>query len=118
LLWLLQVAPFYRDGLLWGFTVSFLKDGVSANDVRVAFDDEVVLKHEWVGRGAGALGGSRAAAVQVQAGIGYPAAGLMGTCHLSCGVFEHACVMPSTLPPMIEQQAGRCASARTRSERP
>lgn len=47
-----KVTPFYREGTLWGFTVSFLKDGVSANDVRVAFDEEVTLKHEWVGRGA------------------------------------------------------------------
>ena len=51
----LKVAPYYREGLLWGFTVSFLKDGASANDVRVAFDEEVTLKHEWVGRGAGAF---------------------------------------------------------------
>lgn len=41
--------------MLWGFTISFLKDGESATDVRVAFDDEVTLKHEWVGRGAGLL---------------------------------------------------------------
>lgn len=44
-----------REGLLWGFTVSFLKDGQTATDVRVAFDEEVVMKHEWVGRGAGML---------------------------------------------------------------
>lgn len=53
----LQVSPYYRDGLLWGFTVSFLKDGASVNDVRVAFDDEITLKHEWVGKGAGARRG-------------------------------------------------------------
>ncbi|GAB4817797.1 hypothetical protein N2152v2_004843 [Parachlorella kessleri] len=47
-----KVVPFYREGLLWGFDVSFLKDGVSANDVRVAFDDQIALKHEWVGKGA------------------------------------------------------------------
>jgi hypothetical protein len=41
--------------MLWGFTVSFLKDGASATDVRVAFDDEVTQKHEWIGRGAGLL---------------------------------------------------------------
>lgn len=47
-----KVTPFRRDGELWGFTVSFLKDGVSATDVRVAFDEERTLKYEWVGRGA------------------------------------------------------------------
>ena len=52
-----QVTPFYREGLLWGFTVSFLKDGVSVNEVRVAFDEEPTMKHEWIGRGAGALRG-------------------------------------------------------------
>jgi hypothetical protein len=48
-----QVSQYFNaDGALWGFTVSFLKDGVSATDVRVAFDEEMVLNHEWVGRGA------------------------------------------------------------------
>ncbi|PSC72447.1 hypothetical protein C2E20_4214 isoform B [Micractinium conductrix] len=47
-----KVTTVRRDGELWGFTVSFLKDGESAADVRVAFDEEVTLKHEWVGRGA------------------------------------------------------------------
>ncbi|PRW56880.1 hypothetical protein C2E21_4544 isoform A [Chlorella sorokiniana] len=47
-----KVSAFYNDGQLWGFTVSFLKDGESAADVRVAFDDEITMKHEWVGRGA------------------------------------------------------------------
>jgi hypothetical protein len=41
--------------MLWGFTISFLKDGESSTDVRVAFDEEMTLKHEWVGRGAGLL---------------------------------------------------------------
>lgn len=50
-----QVTPFMRGEELWGFTVQFLKDGVSATDVRVAFDEETTLKHEWVGRGAGLL---------------------------------------------------------------
>eukprot|EP00889_Picochlorum_renovo_P001673 jgi/Picre1/28703/NNA_004103.t1 len=40
------------DGVLMGFTVSFMKDGESATDVRVAFDQDTTLKHEWVGRGA------------------------------------------------------------------
>ena len=51
----LQVSVFKRGDDLWGFTVSFLKDGVSAADVRVAFDEETTQKHDWVGRGAGLL---------------------------------------------------------------
>ena len=51
-----QVTSFSKEGHgLWGFTVSFLKDGVSAADVRVSFDEEVTHKHEWVGRAAGLL---------------------------------------------------------------
>lgn len=48
------MVPYEFQGETWGFTVSFLKDGVSAADIRVAFDEEVTTKHEWVGRGAGA----------------------------------------------------------------
>ncbi|EFN58199.1 hypothetical protein CHLNCDRAFT_50601 [Chlorella variabilis] len=50
-----KVSVFKRGDDLWGFTVSFLKDGVSAADVRVAFDEETTQKHDWVGRGAGLL---------------------------------------------------------------
>lgn len=49
------MSPYNREGVLWGFTVSFLKDGVTATDIRVAFDEDITLKHEWVGRGAGTL---------------------------------------------------------------
>lgn len=52
---LLQVTPFKRNDEIWGFTVSFLKDGVPAADIRVAFDEEVTQKHDWIGRGAGLL---------------------------------------------------------------
>lgn len=48
----LQVVPYSHKDALWGFTVSFLKDGVSGSDVRVAFDEEYAIKHEWVGVGA------------------------------------------------------------------
>lgn len=47
-----KVSAFKRDDVLFGFTVSFLKDGETDTDVRVAFDDEPTTKHEWVGRGA------------------------------------------------------------------
>lgn len=46
-----KVSAYNVEGSLMGFTVSFMKDGESETDVRVAFDDEVALKHEWVGRG-------------------------------------------------------------------
>ena len=41
-----------REGLTWGFTVSFLKDGETATDIHVGFDEETAIKSEWVGRGA------------------------------------------------------------------
>lgn len=41
-----------EEGLLWGFTVSFLRDGLPAAELRIAFDEEDTIKHEWVGRGA------------------------------------------------------------------
>ncbi|KAL4858559.1 hypothetical protein ACK3TF_001514 [Chlorella vulgaris] len=47
-----KVTVYKRDDSIWGFTVSFLKDGVSATDVRVAFDEETVQKHDWIGRGS------------------------------------------------------------------
>ena len=50
-----QVTPYMFEDQLWGFTVSFLRDGASATDVRVAFDEEIITKHEWIGRGAGLL---------------------------------------------------------------
>jgi hypothetical protein len=51
-----KVTAFKNDDeVLMGFTVSFMKDGESATDVRVAFDNDTTLKHEWVGRGAGLL---------------------------------------------------------------
>jgi len=41
-----------QDGLLWGLTFSILRDGALATELGIRYDDEVVLKHEWVGRGA------------------------------------------------------------------
>jgi len=51
----LKVAPFYTDGgsgRLWGITVAFIKDGMTMTTLGVKFDDEEVVRHEWVGRGA------------------------------------------------------------------
>lgn len=49
------MTPFKRNDEIWGFTVSFLKDGTPAADIRVAFDEEITQKHDWIGRGAGLL---------------------------------------------------------------
>lgn len=46
-----KVTAYNVNGSLMGFTVSFMKDGESDTEVRVAFDDDVATKHEWVGRG-------------------------------------------------------------------
>lgn len=46
-----RVTAYSVNGSLMGFTVSFMKDGEAETEVRVAFDDDVALKHEWVGRG-------------------------------------------------------------------
>lgn len=41
-----------QDGLLWGLTFSILRDGALATELGIRYDDEEVLKHEFVGRGA------------------------------------------------------------------
>lgn len=47
----MNVEPVYKDGVLWGFVVGMFKDGVRQCDIGVGFDNEVSMKHEWVGRG-------------------------------------------------------------------
>lgn len=38
---------------MWGFVTSILsRDGAVLTEIRVKFDEEVVTKHQWVGRGA------------------------------------------------------------------
>lgn len=37
------------DGRLWGANVSFLRNGEPVTVLFCGFDEEVVLKHEWVG---------------------------------------------------------------------
>ena len=49
----IKVEPYAnRDGMLWGITVSILRDGALATEVGIRYDEEEVLKHDWVGRGA------------------------------------------------------------------
>lgn len=50
----IKVTPFYKDGKnqLWGMSIAFVKDGVTATTIGVMFDDEEVIRHEWVGRGS------------------------------------------------------------------
>lgn len=46
-----KVVPYFQKEQLMGFTVTFMTSGEDAVDVRVAFDEELAVKHEWVGRG-------------------------------------------------------------------
>ena len=46
-----RVTAYNVEDSLMGFTVSFMKDGEAETEIRVAFDDDVIFKHEWVGRG-------------------------------------------------------------------
>lgn len=48
----LKMEPIYKNDIIWGFTVSIIKEGTKLTDLRVSFDDEATEKHEWVGRGA------------------------------------------------------------------
>lgn len=46
----MKVAPVYYKDTLWGFDLELLKEGVKKADIGVNFDDEIALKHEWVGK--------------------------------------------------------------------
>ena len=49
----IKVEPYNnKDGMLWGVTISILRDGALATEVGIRYDEEEVLKHAWVGRGA------------------------------------------------------------------
>ena len=50
----IKVTPYYKDGenRLWGMSIAFVKDGVTATTLGVKFDEEEVVRHEWVGRGS------------------------------------------------------------------
>ena len=49
----IKAGPYVnRDGMLWGITISILRDGALATDIGIRYDEEEVLKHDWVGRGA------------------------------------------------------------------
>ena len=47
----MNVEPVYQDGILWGFKVGIFKEGTKLTDLAVLFDNQIVVKHEWVGRG-------------------------------------------------------------------
>lgn len=47
-----KVAPYYQDEKLWGLNLSIMRDGEVATELGIRYDNEEVLKHEWVGRGA------------------------------------------------------------------
>jgi hypothetical protein len=46
----MKVQPQYYKETLWGFDLEVLKEGVKKADLGINFDNEVALKHEWVGR--------------------------------------------------------------------
>lgn len=50
----IKVTPYYKDGKnqLWGMSIAFVKDGVTATTIGVKYDNEEVIRHEWVGRGS------------------------------------------------------------------
>ena len=49
----LRITPVYREpDELWGFNAAIIKDGRSATDISVGFDEESTTKYEWVGRGS------------------------------------------------------------------
>lgn len=49
----IKAEPFYKDeDVLWGITISIIRDGEAATELGIRFDDEQNEKHEWVGRGA------------------------------------------------------------------
>jgi hypothetical protein len=49
----IKAEPFYKDeDVLWGITISIIRDGEAATELGIRFDNEENEKHEWVGRGA------------------------------------------------------------------
>lgn len=46
----MKVEPTYFEESLWGFDIEIIKEGVKKADLGINFDNEIVLKHEWVGR--------------------------------------------------------------------
>lgn len=47
----LKIEPFYKDDDLWGIDVLVVKDGENVAHIGVRYDNEVMDKYEWVGRG-------------------------------------------------------------------
>lgn len=47
-----SVDAVYRGDSLWGFDVTFVREGAAAAKLRCSFDEEVFEKHQWLGRGA------------------------------------------------------------------
>ena len=48
-----KVDPYYKEeDVLWGITFTIMRDGEVATQLGVWYDDEEVMKHEWVGRGS------------------------------------------------------------------
>eukprot|EP00878_Enallax_costatus_P032260 GHUV01035409.1.p1 GENE.GHUV01035409.1~~GHUV01035409.1.p1 ORF type:complete len:184 (-),score=33.34 GHUV01035409.1:138-689(-) len=46
----MKVHQRFRDGILWGFDVEIIKEGVKQADLSIGFDNEVTIKSEWIGQ--------------------------------------------------------------------
>jgi hypothetical protein len=47
----IKVEPYYQEDDIWGLDVFVVKDGISVGHIGVRYDNEIITKHEWVGRG-------------------------------------------------------------------
>lgn len=47
----MKIEPNYNNDVLWGFTVTILKEGVKQTDLGIGFDGLAVARSEWIGRG-------------------------------------------------------------------
>ncbi|KAL6781231.1 hypothetical protein ACKKBG_A10310 [Auxenochlorella protothecoides x Auxenochlorella symbiontica] len=46
-----KITPLMEDEQVRNFTISLLNSGVSVADILIAFDEDVAVKHEWIGMG-------------------------------------------------------------------
>lgn len=46
----MKVHQRFRDGVLWGFDIEIIKEGVKQADLSIGFDAEKTVKSEWIGQ--------------------------------------------------------------------
>ncbi|MEW5302816.1 MAG: hypothetical protein WDW38_004072 [Sanguina aurantia] len=44
------ITPQYQESSLWGFNIGIYREGIKLTDLGVQFDDDIVTKHEFVGK--------------------------------------------------------------------